>query len=69
MIYVMSDIHGCYKEYLKALEIIEFNDNDGLQIKINSNTKSSEVVTLKIGENYTQGQFMTRLKNNGYVCK
>lgn len=57
------------KDETVILNNIEFNDNDGLQIKINSNTKSSEVVTLKIGENYTQGQFMTRLKNNGYVCK
>jgi len=51
------------------LNNIEFNDNDGLQIKVNSNTKSSDVVTLKVGDNYTQGEFMTRLKNNGYVCK
>lgn len=57
------------KDETVILNNIEFKDNDGLQIKINSNTKSSEVVTLKIGENYTQGQFMTRLKNNGYVCK
>ena len=57
------------KDETVILNNIEFIDNDGLQIKINSNTKSSEVVTLKIGENYTQGQFMTRLKNNGYVCK
>ncbi|MGN1343123.1 MAG: metallophosphoesterase [Traorella sp.] len=30
MIYVMSDIHGCYQEYLKALELIHFSDEDEL---------------------------------------
>ena len=30
MIYVMSDLHGCYKEYLKALEVIEFSEEDEL---------------------------------------
>ena len=51
------------------LNNIEFIENDGLQIKINSNTKSSDVIALKVGDNYTQGKLMTRLKNNGYVCK
>ena len=51
------------------LNNIEFNNNDGLQMKINSNTKSSDVITLKVGDNYTDGELMTRLKNNGYVCK
>ena len=32
MIYVMSDIHGCYDEYLKMLEKINFSDNDTLYI-------------------------------------
>lgn len=32
MHYVISDIHGCYKEYKKALEIINFNDSDTLYI-------------------------------------
>lgn len=32
MIYVMSDIHGCYKEYIKMLELINFNSNDTLYI-------------------------------------
>ena len=41
----------------------------GLQIKINPNTKSSEVVTLKIKDKYTEGEVMTKMKNSGYVCK
>ena len=32
MIYVMSDIHGCYEEYLKLLELIKFNDEDTLYV-------------------------------------
>ena len=32
MIYVMSDIHGCYEEYLKLLELINFSDEDTLYI-------------------------------------
>ena len=51
------------------LNNIEFFDNDGLQMRINSNTKSSDVLTLRIDDNYTEGEFMTRLKNNGYSCK
>lgn len=51
------------------LNNIEFFDNDELQMKINSNTKSSDVVTLKINDKYTEGELMTRLKNNGYSCR
>ncbi len=32
MHYVMSDIHGCYNEFLKALEQIHFKDEDTLYI-------------------------------------
>jgi serine/threonine protein phosphatase 1 len=32
MTYVMSDIHGCYSEYLQMLEKINFSDNDTLYI-------------------------------------
>ena len=32
MIYVMSDLHGCYEEYLEALEAIDFKDSDQLYI-------------------------------------
>ena len=53
-----------------VLNNIEFFENDGkLEMKINSNTRSSDVVTLSIGDKYTEGEFITRMKNNGYVCK
>lgn len=32
MIYVMSDLHGCYDEYIKMLELINFNDKDTLYV-------------------------------------
>lgn len=32
MIYVMSDIHGCYDKYIEMLDLIEFNTNDTLYI-------------------------------------
>lgn len=32
MIYVISDIHGCYNEYKKLLQKIQFNDEDELYI-------------------------------------
>ena len=53
-----------------VLNNIEFFDNDNtLEMKINSNTRSSDVVTLSVGDKYTEGELITRMKNNGYVCK
>jgi len=51
------------------LNNLEFFDNNGLQMRINSNTRSSDVLTLRVKDRYTEGEFMTRLKNNGYSCK
>lgn len=51
------------------LDNISFYDKNGLFINVNSNTKSNDVVTLKIGEEYTEGELMTRLKNKGYSCR
>ena len=63
-IIVNIDVH---KNEVLLLDNILF-DNNG-EIKINSNTKSSEVVTLTIGDNYTDGEFMKRMKKDGYSCK
>ena len=30
MKYVMSDIHGCYDEFINMLEVINFNNEDEL---------------------------------------
>ena len=57
------------KDEVVLLNNINFNVNDDLQIEVDSNTKSSNVVTLSVGDNYTDGEFMKRLKNNGYTCK
>lgn len=57
------------KNEILLLDNIDFTITDDLQIKINSNTKSSEVITLSVGDHYTDGELMTRFKNNGYNCK
>ena len=48
------------------LKNIKFEDK---KIVIDSNTKSSEVVTLTVGDDYTDGEFMKTLKGLGYSCK
>ncbi len=57
------------KDETVILNNIEFTNNNELQIKVDSNTKSSNVVALKIADKYTEGELMTRMKNNGYACK
>ena len=54
---------------LVLLDNISFIENDSLEIKVESNTKNSNVVVLSVGDNYTDGELMKRLKNNGYSCK
>lgn len=55
---------------LVLLSNISFYNNDGdLGVEINANTKSSDVITLSVGDNYTDGELMKKLKNNGYHCK
>ncbi len=66
--YLVVTVNALSNETI-ILNNIEFYDNDGLKIKINPNTKSSDVVTLSINDKYTEGELMTHLKNNGYVCK
>ena len=50
------------------LNNIEFTNNDKLELKVNANTKARDVVTLKIKDSYSEGEFMTHMKNNGYSC-
>lgn len=66
--YVIVEIEVETDETL-ILNNISFVDEDGLKIKINPNTKSSEVITLKIKDKYTEGEAMTRMKKGGYTCK
>ena len=54
---------------LVLLDNISFIENDSLEIKVESNTKNSNIVVLSVGDNYTDGELMKRLKNNGYACK
>lgn len=57
------------KNEVVMLDNIDFFENPDLEIKINSNTKSGDAVTLSVGDNFTDGELMKRLKNNGYICK
>ena len=54
------------KNEVVLLKNISFDDK---KIVINSNTKSSDVVTLTVGDDYTDGEFMKALKGYGYSCK
>lgn len=65
-IIVSIDVH---KNEIVLLDNIDFVVNDDLQIIIYSNTKSSDVIPLTVGDSYTDGEFMMRMKNNGYSCK
>ena len=65
-IIVSIDVH---RNEVLLLNNISFSSNEDLIVSVNSNTKSSEVVTLSVGDNYTDGEFMKHMKNNGYSCK
>lgn len=66
---VIANIQVNHNEIV-LLDNIELFDNNGeLRIKIDPNTKSSDVVTLKVGDNYTDGELKKKFKNNGYSCK
>jgi len=65
-IIVTIDVH---KNEILLLDNIEFYVNDDLQMVIHTNTKSSDVIPLTVGDSYTDGEFMMRMKNNGYSCK
>ena len=67
--YVVSNIEISNNELI-LLDNISFVDNNGeFGIQINTNTKSSEVIALKVGDSYTDGELKTHLKNHGYSCK
>ena len=58
------------KNELILLDNINFVDNGGkIEVIIDTNTKSSSVIALSVGDNYTDGELMKRLKNRGYTCK
>ena len=51
------------------LDNISFLSENDLEILIDSNTKSESVITLTIGDNYTDGEFKQYMKSKGYSCK
>ena len=58
-----------HKNEIVLLNNIDFSVNDDLEIIVNSNTKSSNVIPLTVGDNYTDGEFIMHMKNHGYSCK
>ena len=57
------------KDEIILLDNIDFSLKNNTFIDINSNTKSSDVITLKVGDSYTDGEFMQHMKSKGYSCK
>ena len=67
--HVIANIEVSNNE-LVLLDNVSFVDNNGeIGIIIDTNTKSSNVIALQVGDNYTDGEFMMYLKNKGYSCK
>lgn len=58
-----------HKNEILLLDNIDFVVNNDIQVKINSNTKSNELIALSIGDNYTDSDLMKKFKNRGYTCK
>ena len=57
------------KEKPVILDNISFIDNNNsLNIVIKTNTKDSEIITLSVNDEYSEGELMTTLKNRGYSC-
>lgn len=57
------------KNEIILLDNIDFSLKNNAFIHINSNTKSSDVITLKVGDEYSDGEFMQKMKSMGYSCK
>ena len=51
------------------LDNIRFSEKKPVEIVVNTNTKSSDVLSLKVGDSYSEGEYMKRLKNRGYRCQ
>lgn len=58
-----------FKNEIILLDNIDFAVNNDIEIRVNSNTKSSDVITLTVGDSYTDGEFMQKMKAEGYSCK
>ncbi len=51
------------KDELVLLDNIDFDGDDDLGIEIDTSTVSGDVITLKVGDKYTTGELMKKLKN------
>ena len=57
------------KNEIILLDNISFESSSNLEMIIDSNTKSSDVITLSVGDSYTDGEFMKMMRAKGYSCK
>ena len=57
------------KNEVVLIDNIDFNSDDELGIDIDTSTFSGDVITLKVGDKYSTGEFMKKLKNNSYTCR
>lgn len=62
MIYVMSDLHGCYDKFIQMLELIKFNSSDELYILGDIFDRGTE--PLKILDHVLANKNITLLKGN-----
>ena len=60
-------IHVMKKETI-ILKNVSFRDDGNFHIVINPNTKSSDVVTLRVGDSYSNFEYVSMMKANSYTC-
>jgi len=66
---IITSIVEVNKNETLILDNISFSNDDNIfNIKINPNTKDENVITLKVGDEYLDGEFMIYMKSFGYKC-
>ncbi len=67
MVYVMSDIHGCYQEFLELLKLIEFSGQDELYILGDMLDRGSDPISLLL-DLMTRPNVYPMLGNHDYMA-
>lgn len=67
MVYVMSDIHGCYQEFLELLKLIEFSERDELYILGDMLDRGSDPISLLL-DLMTRPNVYPMLGNHDYMA-
>ena len=68
MHYVMSDLHGCYEEYLELLRKIRFSDEDVLYVLGDVIDRGPETVTL-LQDMMMRSNVIPLIGNHEYIYK